>query len=181
MPPGLLCWPASADRQVGLAVDQRLPGAGQHLAAQAQPRRRRLVAVRRADLGEGLAPARTSSASRSRRRQRSSAASPSRWRRGARGWPTASHLLQQPAAFVQQLAAGGGRAGPGASCGRTAARRARPRAGARCRSAPTAPCRVRARPRQSCRCGRWCPSSPALRGSARCGCRCGGRPCLHVI
>ena len=27
-----------ADGQVGLPADQRLPGAGQHLAAQAQPR-----------------------------------------------------------------------------------------------------------------------------------------------
>ncbi|MCU0967114.1 MAG: hypothetical protein MUF08_19270, partial [Burkholderiaceae bacterium] len=37
-----------ADGQIGLATDQRLPGAGQHLGAQLQPRARPAIAGRAA-------------------------------------------------------------------------------------------------------------------------------------
>ena len=42
--PGRRALQADADGQVGLAADQRLPGAGQHLGAQLQPRARAAVA-----------------------------------------------------------------------------------------------------------------------------------------
>jgi hypothetical protein len=95
----------NADGQVGLAADQRLPGAGQHLAAQAQAR------------GRVPCPGSLAVGPRAaRRRPRTS----SKHRRGedvvhaivsslSQPWPRAHavghgvHLLQQAAALVQQF------------------------------------------------------------------------------
>ena len=164
---------ADADGQVGLAGDERLPGAGQHLGAQPQAGRRRRRRRRRRVPREPAcaAPrarrtprtARAAWCARSRRRRRSPSCV---------SQPVATRLTRLATASIcssrrrpsSSSSCPAAVSGPGASGGRTAARRARPRAGARCRSATRHLAELRARPRRSCRSARWHPSSSALRG-----------------
>ena len=109
---------ADADREVGLAGDERLPGAGHHLGAQAQARRRRRGAP--AAGRRGVDASRASRAVRrerverlaqlEHRRARDHAVDGDRELRLPAGGDALDavgdrvHLLEQAAAFVEQLA-----------------------------------------------------------------------------